>query len=458
MEIVLENENIRIEPSDWRWSASIVGLYKYFEYCDIKPIIDDEGIEFDPGDITEERYLKFAESFFSDSMHHIYVEDMLKKDNLTNNEIKELNKKLTDNTVMKNIFSSLKITNDENFKTFRQEILDKIEGNRIKIIKSTYANGNSLYPKFLNRNKKVELKLLKDADKSCRVKGYYLDMARKSKSIAFKRDKKAIVVSDSKYMDFIPFAFSKTRESFFINNNSSVNNLINSNKIAPDNESKSLRSQIFDKSKHASTFINYDVEIITIGMEKDKDGKEKVKDYYETLFIRSQAIKIFEKLEKFNTEKFTLFEILQKPCNLKMRESPPEKLIDIQKEVTNSILNKVYLDSLIESVFKSHRQDAFLNSYLIKINHLIYTGGKYMGDKEKEIVEIAKKINREIAKNKTISYKQKLISAISLKDYDRVQVILIQLSAYSGVKMDFLVELFTDFEKNKNLAYTFINS
>ena len=81
-----------------------------------------------------------------------------------------------------------------------------------------------------------------------------------------------------------------------------------------------------------------------------------------------------------------------------------------------------------------------------------------MGDKEKEIIEIAKKINRELAKNKTNSYKQKLISAISLKDYDRVQVVLIQLSAYSGVKMDFLVELFTDFEKNKNLAYTFINS
>ncbi|MGL5100833.1 MAG: type I CRISPR-associated protein Cas8a1/Csx8, partial [Fusobacteriaceae bacterium] len=317
------------------------------------------------------------------------------------------------------------------------------EENRIEIIKSTYRGGKSLYANF------CEDKFLQEKGKSCRLKGYCLDMARKSKSIAFMRDKKSTVISDSKYMDFIPFAFSKTRESFFINNNSSIDRLVNSNKIAPDSESRSLRSQIFDKSKYASTFIDYDVEIII---------KNRDKDYYETLFIRSEAIKIFEKLQKFNTDKFTLFEILQKPCNLKMRESSPEKWVDIQKEVTDKILNKIYLDNLIESIFKSYRQDAFLNSYLIKINHLIYTGGKYMGDKEKEIIEIAKKINRELAKNKTNSYKQKLISAISLKDYDRVQVVLIQLSAYSGVKMDFLVELFTDFEKNKNLAYTFINS
>lgn len=81
-----------------------------------------------------------------------------------------------------------------------------------------------------------------------------------------------------------------------------------------------------------------------------------------------------------------------------------------------------------------------------------------MGEKEKEIIEIAKKVNIGIAGNKVTSYKQKLISAISLKDYDRVQIVLIQLSSYSNVKMDFLVDLFSDFQKNKNLAYTFINA
>ncbi|MGL5124812.1 MAG: type I CRISPR-associated protein Cas8a1/Csx8, partial [Fusobacteriaceae bacterium] len=445
----LKNGNIRIEPSDWRWSASIVGLHKYFEYHDLELYMDEDGIEFDPQEITDERYLNFAETFFSDSMHHIYLEEILKKDNLTNKEMKELNEKLNANGVMKNIFSNLKITSEESFNIFKLEILRKIKENRLEIIKSTYANGDFLYPKFLNRNKKVELKLLEDKGKSCRVKGYYIDMAKKSKSISFMRDKKSIVTSDSRFMDFIPFAFSKTRESFFINNNSEILKLINSNRVAPDSDSKSLRSQIFDKSQNASTFIDYDVEIIV---------KDREKHYYETLFIREDGIKIFEKLQKFNSEKVNLFEVLQKPCNLKSRETSPDKWMDIQKEVTNSILNKVHLDSLIETVFKSHRQDNFLNSYLIKINQLIYTGGIYMGEREKEIIEAAKLVNKGIPGNKIISYKQKLISAISLKDYDRVQVVLIQLSSYSNVKMDFLVDLFSDFQKNKNLAYTFINA
>ncbi|MGL5001245.1 MAG: type I CRISPR-associated protein Cas8a1/Csx8 [Cetobacterium sp.] len=443
MEIALKNGNIRIEPSDWRWSASIVGLHKYFEYYDIELKIDEDGIEFNLQEITEERYLKFAENFFSDSMHHIYVEEMIKKESLTNLEVKELNKKLTANVVMKNNFSDLKLTNEESLESLKGEIQQKIDENRIEIIKATYKGGKSLYANF------CEDKIFQKKGKCCRLKGYYIDMARKSKSISFMRDKKSIVTSDSKFMDFIPFAFSKTRESFFINNNSEVIKLINSNRVPPDSDSKSLRSQIFDKSQNASTFINYDVEIII---------KDREKDYYETLFIREEGIKIFEKLEKFSSEKVNLFELLQKPCNLKSRETSPDRWIDIQKEVTNSILNKVHLDSLIEMVFKSYRGDRFLNSYLIKINQLIYTGGVYMGEKEKEIIEIAKKVNIGIAGNKVTSYKQKLISAISLKDYDRVQIVLIQLSSYSNVKMDFLVDLFSDFQKNKNLAYTFINA
>ncbi|MGL4946767.1 MAG: type I CRISPR-associated protein Cas8a1/Csx8, partial [Cetobacterium sp.] len=286
MEIALKNGNIRIEPSDWRWSASIVGLHKYFEYYDIELKTDEDGIEFDLQEITEERYLKFAENFFSDSMHHIYVEEMIKKESLTNLEVKELNKKLTANVVMKNNFSDLKLTNEESLESLKEEIQQKIDENRIEIIKATYKGGKSLYANF------CEDKIFQEKGKCCRLKGYYIDMARKSKSISFMRDKKSIVTSDSKFMDFIPFAFSKTRESFFINNNSEVIKLINSNRVPPDSDSKSLRSQIFDKSQNASTFIDYDVEIII---------KDREKDYYETLFIREEGIKIFEKLEKFSS-------------------------------------------------------------------------------------------------------------------------------------------------------------
>ena len=60
--------------------------------------------------------------------------------------------------------------------------------------------------------------------------------------------------------------------------------------------------------------------------------------------------------------------------------------------------------------------------------------------------------------NKVNSYKQKLISAITFKDYDRFCEILLQLSSYSGVVFYFAYDLFQDFEENKNIAYTFINA
>ena len=44
------------------------------------------------------------------------------------------------------------------------------------------------------------------------------------------------------------------------------------------------------------------------------------------------------------------------------------------------------------------------------------------------------------------------------KDYDRYCQVLLQLSNYSGVAFDFVYDLFEDFEKNKDVAYTFINA
>ena len=52
----------------------------------------------------------------------------------------------------------------------------------------------------------------------------------------------------------------------------------------------------------------------------------------------------------------------------------------------------------------------------------------------------------------------KLISSISLRDYEKVQETLLHLSAYTQVEMEFLIDVFADFEENKNLVYTFINA
>ena len=56
------------------------------------------------------------------------------------------------------------------------------------------------------------------------------------------------------------------------------------------------------------------------------------------------------------------------------------------------------------------------------------------------------------------AYRQKLTSAVVFKDYDRCCQILLQLSNYSGVTFDFVYDLFEDFEKNKDVIYTFINA
>ena len=70
----------------------------------------------------------------------------------------------------------------------------------------------------------------------------------------------------------------------------------------------------------------------------------------------------------------------------------------------------------------------------------------------------AKSVNKALETNKINSYKQKLISSITFKNYDRFCEILLQLSSYSGIVFNFSYDLFDDFEENKNLAYTFINA
>ncbi|MGL4934959.1 MAG: hypothetical protein ACRC51_05745, partial [Cetobacterium sp.] len=50
-----------------------------------------------------------------------------------------------------------------------------------------------------------------------------------------------------------------------------------------------------------------------------------------------------------------------------------------------------------------------------------------------------------------------LVTAISLKDYDRVKEVLLHLSSTAQLPIRALIPLCYDFEANKNLAYIFIN-
>ena len=438
MEEKIGENKVKIYPSDWRWSATIVGLIKYFRYLNDKEdifVLDDDFIEFDSTLITEEDYLRFAESFFKEFMHHTDVEDKIQGVDPTEEEIKFINEKLAANTVMKKVFKSIKFDGEN--AGLIEELIGK---NRQEIVKQTFKGGRALYYNYCNENN-----MFSDRGKSCRLRGYSVDMGKKSKSVSYMRDKSTFVYQDSKYFDFIPFAFSKTREAFFINNNFTIEQLIHTNKDDLLKGNTSARSQLFFKMKASTSFIDYDVEVIK---------KEREKDYFETIFVRKQAIKIFSQISD------ETIPVLTWSCNAKRSEHSQDIWLNIENMVTESILNGLKLDDLIERLFKAYNDYKFLISHLIKINQLIYEGGDKMTEKQKQAYAAAMAVKEALKgrENKLRAYEQRLISALTLKDYDRVQELLLHLSAFTQVGMSFLIDVFKDFEANKNLVYTFINA
>jgi len=445
MEEKVGEGRVRLYPSDWRWSAAIVGLDKYFEYLQVSRHVDvnynqaEEYIEFDELDVTEEHYLQFAEDHFREYMHHKTVEDILQIKDPSEEQVKLVNDKLSkntsSNTIMVKTFKGTKFDGQN-----ADEIKDAVHKNRLELIKQTFKGGRALYYNFCNENN-----MLSDRGKSCRVRGYNVDMGKKGKSVSYMRDTKNFVYQDSLYFDFMPFAFSKTREAFFINNNFTIQQLIQTNKdeLSDDKEIKA-RSQLFLQTQESSAFIDYDVEVIK---------KEREKDYFETIFIRKQAIKLFATISE------DVAKILSRPCNVKRGEKSQDSWLNIETMVTDSILNGLKLDDLIERLFKAHNDHRFLISHLIRINQMIYTGGEKMSEGQKRAYGAAQEVRKALRgkENKIRSYEQRLISSLTLKDYDRVQEILLHLSAFTQVRMDFLIDVFKDFEANKNLVYTFIN-
>lgn len=438
----LENGIVQIEPSDWRWGASIVGFIKYVEYHkEIEKVeIDDEFIKFNMNLITEDKYLEFAENIFADKMHHKIVENLLTQE-ATPENIKAVNDKLSQNTssntIMIKTFKGIKY-DGENVELIETTIKE----NRKELIINTFRGGRSLYYKFCNENN-----MLKEKGSSCRLRGYSVDMGKKGKSVSFMANASTFVFEDHPIFDFIPFAFSKTRESFFINNNFTINQLVKSNKFEPFEDENAFKSKLFFKVKNSSDYIDYDVEIITKDMEKE---------YYESLYLRKNAIKIFENINE------TTINIISSSCKLErfrgnvLGESVNnDGYINIQSIVVNSVINNIKLDDLIDVLLKEKTKQ-FLISQLITIN----LGGKMTEEQKKALASalaIKKKLLAENKSNKLRSYEQRFISAITLKDYDRVKELLLHLSAYTQLRIDFAMELFEDFEGNKDLAYTFIN-
>lgn len=432
--------NTSLEASDWRFSATIDGLVKYFIYHGLDYEMNEEYLLYNSKDISEERYLKFVEYRYNNELHHRVVENILSSEDINEERIKLVNEKLSGNTIMKKKFNKIKFDGTNN-----KQILSIISDNRLELIKETYRNKTNMYRNYCNTNQ-----LFNQSQDYCRLLGYTIDAGKKGKSTGYNFSTSSFVGEDVSEFDFIPFAFTGDRESFFINDNFTLKRLKISNdilahkvKLDLDEESKNksidARKTLFKSIMESSDFINYDVEVIY----KDID-----KEYFETLYFRKESIEILKQMKKKNVDYKSI-------CfSYKIND---KYYRNIQKEVTECILNNLLVDEVIELFLKKEKNRNYLINQLISINVLI-RGDKDMKDRLKGAYACAKQVAEKIPQNKIDSYRQKLTSSIIFKDYDRVNQILLQLSNYSGVEFGFVYDLFENFEDNKDLAYTFINA
>ena len=432
-----EKYDTKVEASDWRYAAAIVGLKEYFDFHGrnvTEPEITEEIFLFNSKDITEERYLEFVEYFYGEELQHRQVEKILHNEEFSEEQIKRVHELLKSNSIMKKVFGKEKFDGEN-----KEELLELITKNRKVLIKETFRNKSNMYANYANTGQ-----LLQEGKTCCRLLGYYVDGGRKTKSISYNFDVNTFVSEDNILFDFIPFAFTDGREAFFINDNCLLENLIRTNrnlKRRVDNEmavsegkAKDVRRILFKTIQETADFIDYDVEVIV---------KYREKEFFETLYIRRESVKILKALKVYEPFCFSV----------KLGES---YWLNVQKEVMSCILNLTRTDYLIEFFLKQNSE--YIVSKLIEINQLICGGGMEMNQSMKGAYACAKEVVKKIPENKRESYRQKLTSTIVFKDYDRFCQILLQLSNYSEVNFDFAFSLYEDFEANKDVAYTFINA
>lgn len=442
-----------IQPTDWRYSASCLGLHRFLTYSgfDFKLLNDCEdtvdgaiygfdGILYHSSDLTEENYLLFAENFFKKDMTHLTILNMLDNAEFTEENIKIINDLIKSKTVLKKLVGKTKFDG-----TNKDTISNLINENRFEIIKSIFRYGKNLYSDYCNSNL-----LLTDSNNHCRLVGYSVDEGRKTRFLGFCFSKESVDCNDEIEFDFIPFAFSNSEmyETYFVNNNYSIKELLKTNdtlsKELRDKEKKNPQVRLLSVLQQADDFINYDVEII----EKNRDN-----DYYSTLFVRTERLRALKQLN----EKSLSF-------TYKIAE---DYWLNLEKEVFERCLNNVLLDDLIERMLKISLDSEvnkttvrFRTNALVDIN-VSWKGSMIMTELEnarKLGFVVSQKLIEKRGKNKISSYQQRIISALVAHDYDRVKEVLLSLSAYSGVEFAFFYKFLEDAEQYKDLAFAFASS
>lgn len=446
-----ENFDGCLEAYDWRYSAAILGLQRYLEYHklpsnweDIRTAetdsVENDVFRYHKSDITEERYLQFAEYFYGEDFPHVKALQKLKEEDYTDEKIKEINEQLTYNVVMKKFFAKEKFDG-----TNRERIEAVLKDNWMEIVRETFRNKTNMYRNYCNTNQ-----LFHERQEVCRLNGYYVDWAKKGKSASYAFDTGLFAGNDIPEFDFIPFAFTEHMDGIFINYSSSIHDLVNANnalrramqekeqETKEEGKSFSIRQVLLEKMIHTADFLNYDVELIK---------KQRDKEYFETIYLREKSIGIFKSLK---SSKAFLF-------SYKVTDA---YYINVLERVMNAIINLTVLDETIEFFLKEGEKDKPFTAIvmnLIKVNHMIYQriyGGEKMN--RKAIQECAGKIAKKLEENKLATYRTKLTSAVVFKDYNRVCEILLQLSNFANVSIECMLDVLQNCEERINGVYLFI--
>lgn len=442
-----------LQPTDWRFAAAVVGLCKYFDYFGIvyKVLYDVEekpdnyihgfdGIIYKSEDITEEKYLEFAENYFEKYMTHKNILNILKSQEFSEEQIKLVNDLVKSKTVLKGLLGKTKFDG-----TNKDIFISTIEENRAEIIKNIFKNGNNLYKNYCN-----ERLIFTEDNSTCRLRGYNVDKDRKTSNLGFCFSKESFESNDILEFDFIPFAFSNSdmRETYFVNNNFSVKSLTQTNYAfsnqLSNTENKDDKNKLMLVLQNSKDYISYDVEIIS---------KSQDKAYYETFFVR------LERLKK-------LRELSGKSLNF-VKKINDDYWFNLEKEVYMRCLNNVLLDDVILMMLKFYFDDNAGKGYIkSRTDMLIDINVSWKGNKIMDEIKSAKscgfltskKLIEMKSSNKINSYKQKIISALCAHDYDRAKEIILSLSAYVGMEFSFFYTFLENAEENKDLAFAFASA
>ena len=460
-------------PTEWRYSAAIVGLIRFFDfieetegkklytytnnedkdryvvYSDICGYI--QGILYNSTDLTEERYLLFCENWYDREFQHRNVEALLTHiQKFSQDNINDLNSYLngtTSNTVMKKIFKGIKFDG-----TNTDTILNLIDEHRLEIIKETFRYKTTMYRNFANTNK-----LMSDTNPHCRLLSYDLDENRKSKAASYYFDTSTFIASDIYEFDFIPFAFTYTKIGFFVNSNTSIEALVKCNnqlKEKMDVEEQIINNRVIrdgDQTKlikamlHSDDFLNCDVEIIC---------KDREQESFDTMLIRKQALQRLKKIY----DNYNLRYVHKYNYNY---------WLNVEEELIRCCLNYTYLDKLLEQLLLLSRMDTESRTIQI-IQPLVQINMEWKGVNQtmQDTIERAKKVGYYIGKtikekngeNKVKSYKNKLINATVSHDRERVLEIMLQLSGYTDGEISTIYDILDNPDNWSDIAISFTNA